>query len=136
MNCRIFWKRIVPFVLTLTFGLLAVNILQNKIPANKSQEGIKQAVFVEENEPLQVISKSPAKYTDAARQNQIQGTVTLRVTFSANGEISNVSPVSNLPDGLTEQAISAAYQIRFEPARKKGIPQTVTKLVQYNFTLY
>jgi outer membrane biosynthesis protein TonB len=37
---------------------------------------------------------------------------------------------------LTEQAIAAARQIRFEPAKKNGVPQTVTNQVQYQFTLY
>jgi TonB family protein len=85
---------------------------------------------------LKIISKPRANYTDAARQNQIQGTVTLRVTFLESGHIGSVSPISGLPDGLTEQAMAAAAQIRFEPANKNGEPITVTKSVQYSFTIY
>jgi TonB family protein len=83
-----------------------------------------------------ITSKPRANYTDSARQNQVQGTVTLRVTFNANGSIGSVSAVSGLPYGLTEQAIAAAKQIRFEPAMKNGQAVAVTKQVQYSFTIY
>jgi TonB family protein len=85
---------------------------------------------------IQITSKPRANYTDAARQAQVQGTVSLRVTFLANGSIGSISTVSGLPNGLTEQAIAAARGMRFEPAKKGGVPYTVTKVVQYNFTLY
>jgi TonB family protein len=85
---------------------------------------------------IAITNKPRANYTDAARQNQVQGTVTLRVTFNANGTIGGISPVSGLPNGLTEQAIAAARNIRFTPAMKNGVAVTVTKQVQYSFTLY
>jgi TonB family protein len=66
----------------------------------------------------------------------VQGTVALRVVFTASGQIGSVSPVKGLSDGLTEQAIAAAKEIKFEPAKKNGVPQTVTKQVQYSFTIY
>lgn len=86
--------------------------------------------------PLNILSKPKPPYTDAARQNQVQGTVTLRVTFNANGTIGGISPVSGLPYGLTESAIAAARNIRFEPMKKNGTPQTVTKTLQFTFTMY
>lgn len=86
--------------------------------------------------PLQIISKPKPSYTDVARQNQVMGKVRLRVTFLASGEIGSVSTVSGLQDGLTEQAIAAAKQIRFKPAQAKGVPQTVTKQVEYSFSIY
>lgn len=85
---------------------------------------------------LSITSKPRANYTDAARQAQVQGTVTLRVTFNANGTIGSISAVSGLPNGLTEQAIAAARNIRFTPAMQNGVPKTVVKQVQYTFTLY
>ncbi len=85
---------------------------------------------------MQIISKPKANYTDTARQNNVQGTVSLRVTFLASGRIGNISPVSNLPDGLTEQAVIAAKQIKFNPANIKGKSISVTKQVHYSFTIY
>ena len=85
---------------------------------------------------LKITAKPRANYTDSARQAQVQGTVTLRVTFLASGQIGSISAINGLPNGLTEQAIAAARGMRFEPAQKNGVKQTVTKQVQYTFTLY
>lgn len=85
---------------------------------------------------IRFISKPQPKYTDAARQNNVQGQVVLRITFLANGQIGSISPVRGLSYGLTEQAIAAARQIRFEPRKVNGQPQSVTMSVQYTFTIY
>lgn len=85
---------------------------------------------------VNVTSKPRATYTDEARQKAITGTVTLRVTFLANGQIGSIASISGLPSGLTEQAIAAARLIKFEPAKKNGVPTSVTKPVQYSFTIY
>lgn len=85
---------------------------------------------------VKIISKPQPKYTDAARQNQFSGTVRLRVTFLPSGQIGSVSPVGSLPYGLTEQAIAAAKSIRFEPAKKDGVPVARVINVEYSFTLY
>ena len=87
-------------------------------------------------EALKITSKPKPPFTDTARQNQIQGVVRLRVTFLSTGQIGSISPVQGLSGGLTEQAIAAARNIRFEPAKKNGVAITVVKQVEYNFTLY
>lgn len=88
------------------------------------------------SKPLQITFKPKPRYTDAARQNNIQGSVTVRVTFLSSGQIGSVTPVSSLGYGLTEQAIAAAKQMRFEPQLRNGVPQTVIKSVQFSFTIY
>ena len=85
---------------------------------------------------LNIILKPKATYTDAARENGVQGTVILRVTFNANGSIGSVVALSGLPHGLTEQAIAAAKNIKFEPAKKNGVPQTISRQIAYSFILY
>jgi TonB family protein len=85
---------------------------------------------------LRIISQPRALYTDAARVAQTQGTVRLRVTFSANGSIANISPVSGLPNGLTEKAIEAARKISFTPKMEDGVPKAVTRVVDYSFTIH
>ncbi|MBV9215587.1 MAG: TonB family protein [Acidobacteria bacterium] len=87
-------------------------------------------------QPIKILSKPRPGYTDSARQANIQGTVILRVTFNANGSIGGISAVKGLPNGLTEQAIAAARNIRFEPAKNNGIGQTVTKQIEYTFSIY
>ena len=90
----------------------------------------------EKTEPMIIISKPRAYYTEAARQSQTQGTVMLRVTFLASGGIGSVSVVKELTNGLTEQAIAAANKMVFLPQKVKGVNVSVTKQVQYSFTIY
>jgi TonB family protein len=85
---------------------------------------------------LKILSKPRPGYTDTARQANIQGTVILRVTFLASGQIGSIAPVKGLPSGLTEQAIAAARKISFEPAKRNGIGQTVSRQIEYTFSIY
>ncbi len=85
---------------------------------------------------VKMIAQPKPPYTEEARKNAINGTVVLKVTFNANGTIGSITPIRSLGFGLTEQAIAAARNIRFEPAKKGGVPYTVAKPVQYTFTLY
>jgi hypothetical protein len=41
-----------------------------------------------------------------------------------------------LPYGLTEKAIAAARQIRFDPATKDGHKVSMWMKLEYNFNLY
>lgn len=59
-------------------------------------------------------------YTEEARKNRVQGVVRVRVFIDENGSVKEVVVTRGLPDGLSEQAIRAAYQMRFRPAMKKG----------------
>ena len=56
--------------------------------------------------------------------------------FLASGEIGSVVPVTGLPCGLTEQAVAAARGIKFEPGQRNGVPISMTKLVEYSFSLF
>jgi len=88
------------------------------------------------SQPLKILAKPKAQYTDAARTNQVQGNVTLRVTFLASGGIGSITTVKGLPHGLTEQAIAAARAMRFEPEKVNGVPRTTTRPVTYAFNIY
>lgn len=85
---------------------------------------------------LQVTYKPKPSYTDAARQNQVQGKVTLRVTFLASGSIGGVSTIKGLPYGLTEQAIAAARSMRFTPAMVNGVRRDTVRTVEFSFAIY
>jgi TonB family protein len=80
--------------------------------------------------------KEKAKYTEEARQNKVQGTVSLSVIFTADGRISGIRVVRGLPDGLTEKAIEAAQRIKFQPAMKNGQPVSVRMTLEFNFAVY
>jgi TonB family protein len=86
--------------------------------------------------PLKIVFHPRANYSDEARKNEINGVVRLKVTFLANGSIGSISVVSGLPYGLTETAITAARKIVFIPSHSGSKHITVSKIVEYRFTLY
>ena len=61
-------------------------------------------------------------YTEKARHNKVSGTVVLRVLVGADGEVKQVEVVRGLPDGLNEEAVKSARQMRFKPATRNGQP--------------
>src|SRR5438445_3812893 len=73
--------------------------------------------------PLKILSKPRPGYTDEARQNNVQGTVKLEVTFQADGHIGEIVCVNEADEnskklakyGLVSQAMKAAKKIKFEP---------------------
>jgi TonB family protein len=83
-----------------------------------------------------IIFRARAKYTETARQNKVQGSVILSVIYGADGLIRDIRVQHGLRDGLTEEAIEAARQIRFNPATREGRPVSVRGNIEYNFTLY
>ena len=91
---------------------------------------------VPSNAPIKFLSKPKASYTEIARKNQVQGTIRLRVTFLASGQVGLIRPINSLPDGLTEKAVEAAQQIRFVPQQVNGMPRTVVKIIEYSFYIY
>jgi TonB family protein len=84
--------------------------------------------------PLQILSKPRPTYTAAARENGIEGSVLLKVTLLASGDVGAVTPVKSLPHGLTERAIAAAKQMRFTPKTVNGVPVSVVQTLEYTFT--
>lgn len=106
-------------------------------PGSGETTGTGNEVFAQTNNlrPT-IVYKERAKYTEEARQNRIQGTVVLSLIFGADGRISDIRAVHNLPYGLTEAAIEAAQKIRFNPAIRDGRPVNVRSQIEYNFTLY
>jgi protein TonB len=85
-------------------------------------------------ETIQLNSPQP-RYTEDARKNKIQGTVTARLLIGSDGVVKRVTITRGLPDGLDEQAIQAAYQLRFKPAMKGGQPVAYQMSVLIEFNL-
>ncbi len=84
-----------------------------------------------------VISHKPEpSYTSAARLDNVTGTVRLRLVLAADGTVRNITPLTFLPGGLTEQAVEAARGIEFTPAVKDGRAVSQSATVEYNFNLY
>jgi TonB family protein len=84
----------------------------------------------------QITSKPEPLYTEEARKNQVTGIVRLRLVLSATGQVTGVTPLTRLPDGLTEKAIEAARKINFTPAEKDGRKVSQYIVIEYNFNIY
>lgn len=87
-------------------------------------------------EKLSILAKPNPSYIDLARMNSVKGDVKLKLEFSANGNISKVTVLKTLPDGLLRQSIFAALRIKFFPQIENGKAANVNKTVVYNFSIY
>lgn len=86
--------------------------------------------------PLKILSKNPPAYTDNARANGVEGTIRMAVFFSESGRVTHTLVLKGLGGGLNENAVRAARQIKFEPAKKDGKPISQIKIVEYGFRIY
>lgn len=83
-----------------------------------------------------ILSKPEPQYSQEGRSKQTTGIVRLRAILAANGQVVGIRVLSGLPNGLNEQAIYAARQIKFVPALKDGRPVSTFVQLEYSFNLY
>lgn len=100
------------------------------------REGEQIVTGKEVNTKARLFQKPEPRYTEAAREAQITGTVIIKAVFSSSGSVTNIRVVSPLPHGLTEKAIEAAKKIKFCPAIKDGKYASMWMQLEYNFNLY
>jgi TonB family protein len=82
------------------------------------------------------LNRPRPNYTEQARQKKVQGLVRTRVLVGADGSVKQVQiRGGGLPDGLNEEAIRAAYQMRFKPAMKAGQPVAYWITVDIEFNI-
>jgi TonB family protein len=81
----------------------------------------------------QIREMSAADSTAAARAAKAKGDVRLRIVLATDGKVKYVFPIKSLGYGLTESAINAARQIKFEPALRNGKPASEFFTVVYEF---
>jgi protein TonB len=111
---------------------------QNR-PVASADEASRQALLLQtpaaaDSRP-RALNSPMASYTERARKNGVMGTVILRALVGADGEVKAVRVVRGLPDFLTEEAIKAALQIKFNPAIKNGQPVSFWQAVTIDFDL-
>lgn len=84
--------------------------------------------------PRCILCPSPA-YSDPARAAKFQGTVTLSIVVTAQGETTAVYVLKGAPFGLTAKTIEAVKGWRFAPAQKDGQPVANRVPVEATFRL-
>jgi TonB family protein len=83
-----------------------------------------------------LISKVRPIFPEQARKAGIDGVVVLRCTVGADGSVREVKAIRSEPMGLTEAAVDAVKQWRYEPARTAaGKPVEVLMTVTISFLL-
>ena len=65
-----------------------------------------------------MLFKTEPSYTDAARQREINGSITLQVELRSDGSVGNIKVIQGLGSGLDESAADAARKTIFLPAVK------------------
>ena len=85
---------------------------------------------------VRILSKPEPSFTEAARRNQVTGTIVLNAVFAHDGTVKHILVLSDLPYGLTQKAVEAARKIKFIPATKDGRPVSMYYRIEYNFNLY
>ena len=84
---------------------------------------------------LKILKKVDAVYPPAAKEARITGTVILRVLVGRTGEVEDVEILKGLPKGLSDAAVTAVRQFRFEPATADGRPVPARMTLTFNFSL-
>lgn len=74
-------------------------------------------------------------YTELARRSRTHGTVILQAIIDTQGQVTEVKVLKPLTMGLTEEAIKAVKQWRYDPSTKDGKPVNVQLSVTIRFQL-
>jgi TonB family protein len=85
--------------------------------------------------PPSVLSRVTPLYTDEAKRAQLSGTVVLQAVIRTDGIVDIVRVVRGLAGGLTDSAIDALKQWRFQPGSKNGKAVDVALNIEVNFNL-
>ena len=97
--------------------------------------------------PPKILSHPPPKYSEIARQQKINGIVSLSFLVNAQGNPENVQVIKSIADTvgvsqraaaltLDQAAVDAVRQYKFSPGTKNGVPVAVYLNVEVNFQIY
>ncbi len=86
------------------------------------------------SEPRRVSGPDPV-YPEAAKRARITGAVILELVIQSSGEVSDIKVLKGLPLGLTEAAVEAVRQWRYEPSRMDGETIDVLYVAAVRFKL-
>jgi TonB family protein len=117
-------RRILVVFLAMGFAL-SLAIAQDKDKAIRIGGNVAQA---------NILSRVTPVYPAEAKQNRIQGTVTLEITIDKEGHVSALSVVAG-PTELIQSATDAVQQWVYRPTLLNGEPVNVLTTVDVNYTL-
>lgn len=104
-------------------------------PTTKNDAGKVYRVGGDVTEPKAIFKPDPA-YTPQARNDKVQGSVTLVVTVDARGNVTDVLVKKSLRADLDESALKTLRTWKFQPATRKGKPVPVRVMVEVLFRFF
>jgi len=87
----------------------------------------------EVQEAARLLETPAAEYSGDAQALRVHGEVRLRLVLASDATVKDVFPIKPLAYGLTEAAMKAARQIKFEPAIRNGQPASQFITLVYEF---
>jgi protein TonB len=81
------------------------------------------------------LNRPRPNYTEEARLLRVQGVIRASVLVGPDGAVKSVHLQNGLPAGLDEEAIRAAYEMRFRPAVSNGRPIETWVTLEIEFNL-
>jgi len=83
-----------------------------------------------------IIHNAFPEYSDLARKKKIQGTVTLALVVTSEGNTDLIEVKQGIGYGLDEKAVEAVHKWKFQPATKDGKPVSMEIAAEVTFHLY
>src|SRR6202789_1650465 len=84
----------------------------------------------------QLVHSVQPEFTEDARQQNFQGSVSIKLIVDSQGNPQDVRLLSHLGMGLDEKAIDAVKQYKFRPAMYQGHPVSVQIVIDVDFHLH
>ncbi len=85
--------------------------------------------------PPRLTHRVEPRYPLAAKKLHLTGAVVLEMLIDTEGRVADVTVLHGQPFGLTESAVEAANQWRFEPSTYKGQPVSILYTLTIQFRL-
>jgi TonB family protein len=82
-----------------------------------------------------ILHKVEPEYSEQARQNKLQGSISLSMVIDANGKPTQIAVLRPLGMGLDEKAVEAVSQWTFKPGMKDGMPVPVYAQIEVSLHL-
>ena len=82
-----------------------------------------------------VAYKEEPRYSDAARDAKIDGTVVLAIEISSSGQPEKIAVKRGIHPELDDNAVECVKRWRFDPATKDNVPVRVAATIEVNFKL-
>ena len=107
---------------------------KRKFKPNQTQDNLKIDKDIEFSRPL-IILRQPRKSTYLQPREKFNGIVKVKVEFLSNGEIGDISILSDAPKSLLKKLFAEIQEIKFLPAEVNGEKINLVRLMEYHFNI-